>query len=86
MAFFNCGGIRLYLGKPETEEFRSRPLLYYRVDSVQTAHDTLADRGVEFSSPPHVVHKTDAIELWMAGFSDPDGNQLVLMGETPVEN
>jgi catechol 2,3-dioxygenase-like lactoylglutathione lyase family enzyme len=84
MAFFDCGGVRLYLGKPETEEFRSRPLLYYRVDSVRKAHETLVDRGVEFSSPPHVVHRTDAIELWMAGFSDPDGNQLVLMGETTV--
>jgi catechol 2,3-dioxygenase-like lactoylglutathione lyase family enzyme len=85
MAFFNCGGVRLYLGEPEAEEFRSNPLLYYRVDSVEKAHEALVDRGVEFSSPPHVVHKTDAIELWMAGFSDPEGNRLVLMGETPVE-
>lgn len=29
MAFFNCGGVRLYLGIPENETFRSQPILYY---------------------------------------------------------
>lgn len=84
MAFFDCGGVRLYLGKPESEEFRSRPLLYYRVPSVEHAFDALSARGVDFSSKPHVVHKTDTLELWMAGLSDPDGNPVVLMAESPV--
>ncbi len=48
MAFFDCGGIRLYLGTPETPGFNSNPMIYYRVESIQDAYDTLKDRGVEF--------------------------------------
>lgn len=84
MAFFDCGGIRLYLGKPEKEEFRSNPLIYYRVDSIQDAYQTLQDRGVAFDGEPHVVHKTESMELWMVGFKDPEGNSLVLMSEVPI--
>jgi catechol 2,3-dioxygenase-like lactoylglutathione lyase family enzyme len=81
MAFFDCGGIRLYLGRPEKEEFRSSPLINYRVASISDAYQALKSRGVSFRSSPHVVHATDAMELWMADFRDPDGNCLVLMCE-----
>jgi catechol 2,3-dioxygenase-like lactoylglutathione lyase family enzyme len=81
MAFFDCGGIRLYLGKPEREEFRSNPLIYYRVPAIAEAYESLTSRGVAFRSAPHVVHSTDSMELWMADFRDPDGNCLVLMSE-----
>ena len=85
MAFFDCGGVRLYLGKPESPEFRSNPTIYYRVDSIGDVYETLKRRGVEFTGEPHVVHKTDTNDLWMAGFRDPDGNNLVLMSEVPKE-
>ncbi len=39
---------------------------------------------VEFEGAPHIVHKTEDTELWMAGFRDPDDNYLCLMSETPV--
>ena len=81
MAFFDCGGIRLYLGKPESPEFRSNPLIYYRVESIERAYETLQARGVEFSGPPHLVHRTEDSELWMAGFRDSEGNYLTLMSE-----
>jgi predicted enzyme related to lactoylglutathione lyase len=84
MAFFDCGGIRLYLGTPEKPEFRSNAMIYYRVDSIREAYDTLVTRGVEFSGEPHIIHKTEESELWMAGFNDPDGNNLVLMSDVAV--
>ena len=84
MAFFDCGGIRLYLGKPETPDFHSSPVIYYRVDEIDEAHSALAARGVEFEGAPHIVHKTEDMELWMAGFRDPDDNYLCLMSERPV--
>jgi catechol 2,3-dioxygenase-like lactoylglutathione lyase family enzyme len=84
MAFFDCDGVRLYLGKPESEEFRSNPILYFRVEDIEEAHDALIDRGVSFSETPHVVHRTEDAELWMAAFKDPDGNNLVLMAERPA--
>lgn len=83
MAFFACGGVRLYLGRAERDEFRSRPLIYYRVRAIQEAYALLTSRGVPFDGPPHVVHRTADSELWLAGFRDPDGMQAVLMSEVP---
>ena len=85
MAFFNCGGVRLYLGKAESPDFHSKPLIYYRVQSIDDSVKALQSRGVAFENPAHVVHKTDEYELWMAGFQDPDQNHLVLMAEMPVD-
>lgn len=81
MAFFDCGGVRLYLGQPEDSGFRSNPMIYYSVHPIEDAYNTLRVRGVEFAGPPHVVHKTGESELWMAAFQDPDGNHLLLMDE-----
>ena len=81
MAFFNCGGVRLYLGKPESETFRSRPVLYYRVDEINGAVAAIAGRGGEFTDEPHVVHRDETQELWMAGLRDPEGNAVILMEE-----
>ena len=41
MAFFDCGGVRLYLGKPENEQFRSRPIMYFAVDDINAEDWTL---------------------------------------------
>ena len=84
MAFFDCGGVRLYLGRPEREEFRSNPILYYRVPDIEQAHEVLSERGVQFEWPPHIVHRADTHELWMAAFRDPEGNYLTLMTEKPI--
>jgi catechol 2,3-dioxygenase-like lactoylglutathione lyase family enzyme len=81
MAFFDCGGVRLYLGKPENESFRSNPLIYYEVPSISGTHQALVERGVAFISEPHIVHSTATLDLWMADFRDPEGNVLVLMSE-----
>jgi catechol 2,3-dioxygenase-like lactoylglutathione lyase family enzyme len=79
MAFFDLGGVRLYLGKPESPDFRSSPILYFTVDDVDEAHRELRRRGVEFLDEPHVVNRTESSELWMAFFRDPDGTNLALM-------
>ena len=84
MAFFDCDGVRLYLGVPESEDFRSRGVLYFTVEDIAEAHRVLAERGVAFRDSPHVVHRTEDAELYMAFFNDPDGNNLALMAEVPV--
>lgn len=81
MAFLDAGGVRLYLGVPEAPEFRSNPLLYFRVPDIQEAHRALVGRGVRFREEPHVVHRAEGVELWMAFFVDPDGTTLALMSE-----
>ena len=85
MAFFDCDGVRLYLGVPESEDFRSRGVLYFAVEDIVEAHRVLAERGVAFRDGPHVVHRTEEAELHMAFFNDPDGNNLALMAEVPVD-
>ena len=84
MAFFDCDGVRLYLGVPESEDFRSRGVLYFTVDDIEEAHRVLVDRGVTFRDEPHLVHRTEGSELHMGFFTDPDGNNLALMAEVPV--
>jgi len=83
-AFFDCGGIRLYLSIPESPAFDGRVTIYYRVDDVADAVAELESRGVTFDDDPHVVHRDAAYELWMAFFRDPDGNNLALMSEVPL--
>lgn len=85
MAFFDCDGIRLYLGTPESDEFRSRGLLYFSVEDIVEAHRVLVERGVAFRDEPHLIHRTDTSELRMAFFTDPDGNNLALMAQVPLD-
>lgn len=84
MAFFDCDGIRLYLGTPESEDFRSRVVLYFAVKNVDEAYAALRDRGVKFLDAPHVVARTEDSELRMAFFRDPDDNNLAVMTEAPL--
>ncbi|HSK90998.1 MAG TPA: VOC family protein [Euzebyales bacterium] len=84
MAFFASGDVRLYLGVPESEEFAGRATLYFRVDDVDAEHARLTAAGVAFRGDPHLVHRDGAAELWMADFTDLDGNNLVLMEERPA--
>ncbi|HEX6684673.1 MAG TPA: VOC family protein [Candidatus Limnocylindrales bacterium] len=79
MAFFASGDVRLYLGVPESDAFRSKNVIYFHVDDVDAEHERLTALGVEFHDKPHVVHRDGAGELWMSAFNDPDGHVLVLM-------
>lgn len=82
MAFFDCGGIRLMLGLPETSEFdHPSSIIYYKVEDIQKTHEVLASRGVNFVDKPHLVAKMKDHDLWMAFFRDPDNNLLALMSE-----
>jgi DNA-binding CsgD family transcriptional regulator/catechol 2,3-dioxygenase-like lactoylglutathione lyase family enzyme len=77
MAFFDCGGVRLYLAGVE----RSAPesILYFRVDDIPAVHARLLSRGVEFVSAPHRIHCwPDGSEEWLAIFKDNEGRPLGL--------
>lgn len=84
MAFFDCGGVRLMLSVPEKEEFdHPASIIYYRVDDLAGAFETLSGRGVRFEGEPHSVADMGDHELWMAFFRDVDENLLALMSEVP---
>lgn len=82
MAFFDCDGVRLYLGIPESEEYRSRGMVYFSVPDIDEAFRAISDRGVEFVDEPHLIAREGDWQLRMAFFRDPDGNNLALMEET----
>jgi len=82
MAFFDCDGLRLMLSLPEKPEFdHPSSILYFKVDNIQQAAQTLTDRGVRFEEPPVFVANMGAYDLWMAFFLDSENNHLALMSE-----
>jgi methylmalonyl-CoA/ethylmalonyl-CoA epimerase len=84
LSFFECGGIRLMLTRPERPEHdHASSILYFKVSDISSAHKTLATRGVKFESEPHVVAKMETFDLWLADFKDSEGNTLCLMSEVP---
>jgi len=85
MAFFNCGGVRLLVGvMPARQKAQRGATVYFQVDDMRGVFSGLKDKGVAFSAEPHVVNRTPKSELWLAEFTDPDGNQLALMSEVPA--
>lgn len=81
-AFFDCGGVRLMLSKPELPEFdHPGSIVYYRVADIQGAARGLEARGVELVREPHLIARMPDHELWMTFLRDPSGNMLALMAE-----
>lgn len=86
MSFFQCGNVRLLIGVHDRDGPRERgSQVYFSVGDIHTVHETLTGRGVAFHAAPHLVHRTATSELWLAEFSDPDGNHLALMSEVGVQ-
>ncbi len=82
MAFFDCDGLRLMLSLPEKPEFdHPSSILYFKVDNIQQAAQTLTERGVQFEEQPVFVANMGAYDLWMASFRDSESNLLALMSE-----
>ena len=82
MSFFECGGVRLMLSRPErpgAERFSAA--VYFKVGDIHAARDALAGRGVAFEAEPKLLAKMPDHELWMAFFRDPSRNLLALMCE-----
>ncbi len=86
MAFFDCGGIRLMLGLPETAEFdHPSSIIYFQVDDIQQGFRVLSERGVKFEGQPHMIAKMDTYDLWMVHFRDSENNLLSLMSNLAHE-
>lgn len=79
LAFFDCGGTRLYLSQ-ESVAPGPESILYLKVTGIESACKALKERGVEFTNAPHMIFRhADGTEEWMAFFKDPEGRQLALM-------
>jgi methylmalonyl-CoA/ethylmalonyl-CoA epimerase len=84
MAFFDCGGVRLMLARPEKPEFdHPSSVLYFAVPDITAAHQRMVESGVSFESEPHLIARMPTHDLWMDFFHDSEQNLLALMSEVP---
>jgi catechol 2,3-dioxygenase-like lactoylglutathione lyase family enzyme len=84
LAFFDCGGVRLMLSRPEKPEFdHPGSILYFTVPDIAAAHCQMLASGVRFEDKPHVIARMPAYDLWMTFFRDSEENFLALMSEVP---
>ena len=82
LAFFDCGGVRLMLSRPDKPEFEHpSSILYFAVSDIQAAHAKMKQQGVTFEDEPHLIAKMPDHDLWMTFFHDSEGNLLGLMSE-----
>jgi len=84
LSFFDCGGVRLMLDKPEKPEFdHPSSIIYFQVGDIRAAHRRIRDAGAKFEDEPHVIAQMPTYDLWMTFFRDTEGNLLALMSEVP---
>ena len=84
LSFFDCGGVRLMLDKPEKPEFdHPSSILYFQVADIQAAFQRLKSAGAKFEDEPHLLARMPNHDLWMTFFRDSEGNLLALMSEVP---
>jgi methylmalonyl-CoA/ethylmalonyl-CoA epimerase len=81
LAFFDLNGVRLMLDGPAKAQAGNSSVIYYKVDDLQSAFETLSKRSVQFETEPHLIAKMPDHDLWMAFLRDPDKNLIALMCE-----
>ena len=82
MAFFQLGNARLMLGEHERAE-GAGGVLYFDAPDLPELAAALAGKGVAFRRPSDRLQSTEAGDLMLQSFTDPDGNALALMGVVP---
>ena len=79
MAFFDCGGVRLLLGK---QELSPTPfVMYYQVPDLTRAHEAITARGAAVLTAPHRVARLPDHDLWLGEYRDSEGHTFALMHE-----
>ena len=80
LSFFDCGGVRLMLDKPEKAE-AGTSIIYFKVAEINEAYEQMKSRGVQFVDAPHLIARLPDHDLWMTFFRDSEGNLLSIMSE-----
>ena len=87
IAFFDCGGIRLMLTTLQGERAdHHTSVIYYKVDDIHQATQTLKEKGATFIREPQLTTKMDGYDLWNAFLRDPDENLVSITADmTPAD-
>jgi catechol 2,3-dioxygenase-like lactoylglutathione lyase family enzyme len=81
MAFFDCGGVRLYLSCPEGAQSGEAPAIYFRTGNIDKQLETLKRRNVSIHQQPQVIANLPGQDLWLMWFRDSEENLLAIMEE-----
>jgi methylmalonyl-CoA/ethylmalonyl-CoA epimerase len=82
LAFFDCGGVRLMIDRPEKPEFdHPSSILYFAVPDIKSAYAGLREKNVRFEDEPHMIARMPDHDLWMTFFRDTENNLHALMSE-----
>ena len=84
MAFFNCGGVRLYLDGAQGSEHTgsgSGSLIYFRTPDIDAFHADAKTKKILIHQEPQIIARMPDHDLWMTFFHDTEENLLALMSE-----
>jgi len=88
LAFFDFNGVRLLLSGMASDTGSGNTALYFRVDDIDAAYQSLSTAGIKFEGKPQMIYRdaegtfgATGNEEWMAFFQDPDGNTLALASQ-----
>jgi methylmalonyl-CoA/ethylmalonyl-CoA epimerase len=82
MAFFNCGGVRLYLASGQTSEHNGgQSFLYFRTAHIDAFLADAKAKDVSIHQEPNVIARMPDHDLWLMWIKDSEGNLLGIMEE-----
>jgi len=82
MAFFDCGGVRLYLASGEsTERHGASSFVYFRSNDISALLAILKEKGVSIHQEPHIIARMPDHDLWLMWIRDSEANLLGVMEE-----
>lgn len=86
LSFFDCAGTRLMLGAAEGDADRGASIVYYLVDDVRAEHAAITGRGAAAVHGPQMIAQVGGNDIWMAFYTDSEGNTFALTSEHPTEH
>jgi methylmalonyl-CoA/ethylmalonyl-CoA epimerase len=82
MAFFNCGGVRLYLsGEQGSEHGGSSSFIYFRTPDIDALLAEAKSKNVVIHQEPQIIARMPDHDLWLMWIKDSEGNLLGVMEE-----
>ena len=82
MAFFDCGGVRVYLASgPGAEHGAGSSSIYFRTSDLPTFVANLEAKGATIHQPPQVIARMPDHDLWLMWVRDSEGNLIGVMEE-----
>jgi catechol 2,3-dioxygenase-like lactoylglutathione lyase family enzyme len=82
MAFFNCGGVRLYLsGAQGSDHGSSSSFIYFRTPDIDAFLADAKSKDVSIHQEPQIIARMPDHDLWLMWIKDSEDNLLGVMEE-----